>query len=133
MGVMDVAWARKQCLGLGPVTEQIQWGNDLVFKVGGKMFAVAALEPGAHWLAFKCRPEVFAELVEREGIIPAPYLARAHWVALETKDAVRLAELVALLREAYELVLAKLPRKVRAGLEEKPRIHTDSRSAHTRG
>jgi hypothetical protein len=63
------------------------------------------------WLSFKCSGENFAELTERAGIIPAPYLARAQWVALETKEALRKEELSGLLREAYELVFAKLPKK----------------------
>ena len=94
-------------------TEEVLWGGDLVFKIGGKMYAVAALEPGKVCLSFKCSPENFAELVERESIIPAPYLARHHWVALQTEDAVPSAELKRLLGEGYELVRAKLPKKAR--------------------
>jgi predicted DNA-binding protein (MmcQ/YjbR family) len=56
-------------------------------------------------------------LIERHGVIPAPYLARAHWVALETDDAIPLPELRSRLKTAYELVFAKLPKKVRAGLK----------------
>src|SRR5215475_10427318 len=106
---MAVDWVRKICLSLPHATESVQWGNDLVFKIGGKLFAVAALEPGEVWLSFKCSPEVFSGLIERRGIIPAPYLARAQWVALETEDALRPAELKPLLRDAYKLVLAKVP------------------------
>ena len=54
--------------------------------------------------------------MERPHIIPAPYLARAQWVALETRDAVPRDELAGLLRESYELVAAKLPRKIRESL-----------------
>jgi predicted DNA-binding protein (MmcQ/YjbR family) len=97
-------------------TEEVLWGGDLVFKIGGKMYAVAALEPGKVHLSFKCSVENFADLVERESIIPAPYLARHHWVALQTEDAVPSAELKRLLGEAYELVLAKLPKKAREEL-----------------
>jgi len=68
-------------------------GADLVFKIGGKMFAVAALEPGPVSMSFKCSPEDFAELTERPGVIPAPYLARAQWVALETQDALPATEI----------------------------------------
>src|SRR5258707_6641763 len=99
---MNIDLIRKYCLSLPHSTETVQWGGDLVFKIGGKMYAVAALEPGDHWLSFKCSPEDFAELVEREGVIPAPYLARAQWVALETSDAVKGAELKELLRQAYD-------------------------------
>ena len=59
---MDIDWIRDLCLSLPGATEQILWGNDLVFKVGGKMFAAAALEPGPVCLSFKCSDEDFAEL-----------------------------------------------------------------------
>lgn len=113
---MSVEWVRRLCLGFPHATENVQWGSDLVFKIAGKMFAVTALEPGDHVMSFKCTPEKFGELTDRPGVIPAPYLARAHWVALESFDAIPPAELKVLLREAYELVLAKLPKKARAEL-----------------
>jgi predicted DNA-binding protein (MmcQ/YjbR family) len=113
---MNVDWVRQYCLSFPKATEQVQWGNDLVFKVAGKMFAVMGLEPGDHWLSFKCTPEEFAELTEQEGIRPAPYMARAQWVALETKDAVSQKELKRLLRQAYDLVVARLPKKTQAEL-----------------
>jgi predicted DNA-binding protein (MmcQ/YjbR family) len=94
----------------------VQWGNDLVFKIGGKMFAVVVLEPAKVWLSFKCSAEEFAELVERPGIIPAPYLARNNWVALETEDALSVTEIQRLIRNSYNLVLGKLPKKTRATL-----------------
>ena len=112
---MDLDWLRRYCMALPHTTETVQW-ESLVFKIGGKIYAVAALEPGDTWLSFKCSPEDFAELCEREGIIPAPYLARAQWVALETEDAVARPELKRLLRQAYDLIFAKLPKKTQAGL-----------------
>ena len=77
---MTAEGVRRICLGLPAATENLQWGEHLVFKVGGKMFAVANLDGQGNTLSFKCSPEEFAELVEMEGIIAAPYLARAHWV-----------------------------------------------------
>jgi len=109
---MDIDWLRKICLALPHATEQIQWGNDLLFKVHGKMFAVTPLEPAAVCLSFKCSEEAFAELTERPNIVPAPYLARAKWVALETQDALARDELAALLRASYALVVARLPKKL---------------------
>ena len=97
-------------------TEEILWGGDLVFKIGGKMYAVTVLEPGPVCLSFKCTPELFAELTERPGIIPAPYSARYHWVALESEDALPAAEIKKLIAESYELVLSKLPRKAQTAL-----------------
>jgi predicted DNA-binding protein (MmcQ/YjbR family) len=113
---MNVDWLRELCLSFPGATEQIQWGCDLVFKVGGKMFAVTPLEPAPVCLSFKASPENFAELTERLNIIPAPYLARAQWVALQTRDAVGREELARLLRESYEMIAAKLPKKVRENL-----------------
>ena len=92
------------------------WEDDLTFKVSGKMFAHAVLVPASVWLSFKASPENFAELTERAGIIPAPYLARAQWIALEAKDALREEELAKLLRESYDMVVAKLPKKTRDAL-----------------
>lgn len=109
---MDVDRLRELCLSFPGATEQIQWGCDLVFKVAGKMFAVTPLEPAPVCLSFKASPENFAELTERQNIIPAPYMARARWVALQTRDAIAAEELSRLLRESYEMVLAKLPKKM---------------------
>jgi predicted DNA-binding protein (MmcQ/YjbR family) len=113
---MNIDWVRKLCLALPGATEQTVWEGDLTFKVAGKMFAHTVLEVAPVWLSFKCSPENFAELTERNGIIPAPYLARAQWVALETKDALSPDELARLLRESYDLVVAKLPKKTRESL-----------------
>jgi predicted DNA-binding protein (MmcQ/YjbR family) len=110
---MDVDWVREVCLSFPGATEQIQWGSDLLFKVGGKMFAVTPLEPAPVCLSFKASLEDFAELTERANIIPAPYLARAQWVALQTRDALPENELARLLRDSYDMVFAKLPRKTR--------------------
>lgn len=115
---MDIDWVRKYCLTLPHTTETIQWGNDLVFKVGGKMYAVAALEPGDHWLSFKCSQEDFDSLTEREGIIPAPYMARAQWISLETEDALSAVQIKKLIRQAYDIVLARLPKKTQASLRK---------------
>ena len=117
----DVDLVRDLCLSFPSATEQVTWGIDLTFRISGKIFAVTVLEPAKVWLSFKCSAENFAELTERAGIIPAPYLARAQWVALETKDALQREELAALLRESYDLVFAKLPRKTREALLQPPR------------
>jgi predicted DNA-binding protein (MmcQ/YjbR family) len=120
-GPIAADWLREVCMAFPGAAEQIQWGCDLVFKVGGKMFAITPLEPAPVFLSFKASPENFAELTERGNIIPAPYLARAQWVALESNDAIAAGELAALLRESYDLVAAKLPQKIRATLSSPPR------------
>ena len=91
------------------VTEDIKWGADLVFSVGGKMFCV--LDTGESGrLSFKVEDGRFLELTERPGVIPAPYLARARWVSAVEARAFAGAELQGLLRRSYELVRAKLPK-----------------------
>src|SRR6266699_3514342 len=67
-------------------------------------------------IAFKCSPEKFAELVEIEGIIPAPYMARNYWVAMIEMDALRQPEIKELIQNSYRLVLEKLPKKKQAEL-----------------
>src|ERR1700749_351302 len=96
---------RKICLSFPGVTEDQIWSEDLTFKVGNKMFAHSALEVARVWLSFKTSDERFAELLERQDVIPAPYLARAKWVALESREAIPAAELRELLREADALVV----------------------------
>lgn len=113
---MAADWVRHHCLSFPQATENVQWGNDLVFKVGGKMFAVLCLEPSQHVLSFKCSPEDFAELTELPGIVPAPYLARAKWVALEKVNALPAGELKTKLRRSYDLVVEKLPKSARQKL-----------------
>jgi predicted DNA-binding protein (MmcQ/YjbR family) len=110
---MDFESIRKVCLSFPGATEDIQWEKDLLFRVGGKMFAVVGLEPEPDNVAFKCTPEEFAELTLRNGVIPAPYLARHHWVSVTNLEAIRKAELEKLLEISYKLVLDGLPKKFR--------------------
>ena len=115
---MDLESVRKFCLSLPNVTEDVQWENDLLFRIGNKMFAVVSLDSASdHCMSFKCTPEMFSELTERSGIVPAPYVARYHWVALERFDVLPERELKALLKNAYQLILEKLPKKLRSELE----------------
>ena len=115
---MDIESLRKYCLSFPHVTENVQWGYDLVFKVDGKMFAVTPLEVAPVSLSFKCSPENFAELCEREGVRPAPYMARAQWVALDKLNTLPDTELRKLLAESYRLVWERLTNKRRAELEK---------------
>lgn len=115
---MDPEALREFCLSMPCATEDVQWENDLLFRIGGKMFAVLALEP-SHGVAFcfKCTPEEFADLTERPGIVPAPYLARYHWVGLQRLDALSPAALKKGIEASYRMVRAKLPKRVRAQFE----------------
>jgi predicted DNA-binding protein (MmcQ/YjbR family) len=106
---MSVDSIRDYCLSFPLATEKLQWGDDLCFKIAGKIFAIVSLDDAR--LCFKCTPETFAELIEREGIHPAPYVGRYKWVMLDRLDAVRWDELRELIRQSYEMVAAKAPKK----------------------
>jgi predicted DNA-binding protein (MmcQ/YjbR family) len=110
---MDVDSLRRYCLAFPQATENLQWGDELCFKVGGKIFAMLGLDSAPQKLCFKCTPEKFAELVEQEGIIPAPYVGRYKWVLLERLDALRDVELQDLVHQSYQMVAAKAPRRSR--------------------
>ena len=126
---MDIESVRAYCLSFPHATENVQWGNDLVFKIAGKMFAVTVLEGASKYcLSFKCMEEKFAELIEQDGIDPAPYSARYHWVALQSFDVLSDRELKALLRNSYDLVFDKLPKKMKAELEKSTATKTKKRA-----
>jgi predicted DNA-binding protein (MmcQ/YjbR family) len=106
---MDIETLRRYCLRFANATENLQWGDDLCFKIGGKIFAIVGLDNPR--LCFKCTPDTFAELIEREDIRPAPYVGRYKWVMVDRLDAVRRDELEDLIRQSYEMVAAKAPKK----------------------
>lgn len=115
---MDFEKAKALCLTFPGCTEDVKWESNLVFSVGEKMFAVtdAGRAPGG--FGFKVDEERFLELTDRPGIIPAPYLARAKWVYVENSKALSDKEAAALLRRSYELVFAKLTKKLQRELLE---------------
>ena len=106
---MNVDSIREYCLSFPLAAENMQWGDDLCFKIAGKIFAIVGLDNPR--MCFKCTPETFAELIEREDIHPAPYVGRYKWVMLDRLDAVRWDELRELIRQSYEMVAAKAPKK----------------------
>jgi predicted DNA-binding protein (MmcQ/YjbR family) len=98
-------------------TRETKWGVDQVYCVGGKMFAVFhEHKEGVDTLSFKVDGHRFLELTDREGIVPAPYLARAKWVQLKGLKHLPDAELKALLARSHDIIAAKLPKKVREAL-----------------
>ena len=125
-----IDWVRACCLAMPHATEDVQWEHNLLFRIAGKMFCIANLEPGVSptKIAFKCAPEKFAELVEIEGIIPAPYMARNHWVAMIEMDALRPPELKELIQESYQMILAKLPKNKQAALSATPAARTPAKA-----
>jgi predicted DNA-binding protein (MmcQ/YjbR family) len=111
-------WVRQFCLSLPHATEKVRWEHNLLFCISDKMFCVANLEPAVSTgrIAFKCTPEKFEELVEVEGLIPAPYMARNHWVSVRDMNALRRIEMEELIHNSYRLVLERLPKKTQAAL-----------------
>jgi len=112
---MDREAIRTHCLSLPHVTEQLQWGADLLYKIGGKMFVVTNMAPEPVALSMKASPERFYELLERAGVRPAPYLARAQWVHVDAQNDLSWSELKELIAESYALVRAKLPKRLQGG------------------
>jgi predicted DNA-binding protein (MmcQ/YjbR family) len=123
---MDNERIREICLALPHAVETLNWGNVLCYwagdrEIGGKMFAITILEedsdgrPGPV-LSFHCGAERFHELLEWEGMIPAPHLARAYWVAMERWDVLRPRDLEEELRLAHGLIYEKLPKRTKAVL-----------------
>jgi predicted DNA-binding protein (MmcQ/YjbR family) len=116
---MDAETARAFLLKLPHVVETHQWGDNLVFwlgdkAIGGKMFCLVNLDGGGHGvISYSSGPERYAELLEREGLVPAPYMARIHWVAAERWSAWRNAEWESELRAAHAITFAKLPQRTR--------------------
>jgi predicted DNA-binding protein (MmcQ/YjbR family) len=116
---MDNERIRAICLALPHAAETLNWGHHLVYwagerEIGGKMFAMTDLDgTGIGVLWFHCGAERFHELLENEGIRPAPHLARAHWVALERWDALRPGEIEEELRQAHALIHEKLPNRTK--------------------
>jgi len=114
------------CASLAATTKVIQWGGAHVWKVGGKIFAIASywgpnsknttLPDEGGRISFKCSDFSYQLLIEQEGIIPAPYLARAKWVQLQEQDAMSDEDVKSYVTQAHEIIAAKLTKKLRAEL-----------------
>ncbi|MBL9096464.1 MAG: MmcQ/YjbR family DNA-binding protein [Alphaproteobacteria bacterium] len=115
---MKLADVEKFLLALPGATLSIQWGNDRVFKVGGKMFAVIGVhdDKTSGGMSFKASSESFRILTELPGIKPAPYLARAEWVWLDKPARLPAKELKAYLTRAHAIIASGLPKKTQREL-----------------
>jgi predicted DNA-binding protein (MmcQ/YjbR family) len=113
---MDIEQLRAFCKTLPHTTEDVKWGNDLCFLIGGKMYCVTGLTPPFK-LSFKVRDDEFDEAASSPGFIPAPYLARYKWVLLEEPQRLKNKEIEHYVRQSYELIKGKLPKKMLKELE----------------
>lgn len=115
---MNIDWLREYCLSYPGATEEVQWENHLLFKVGGKIFVLSSLDSFAeNVLSIKSDPNKFDELIEIEGIIPAPYLARNKWISIQRTCRIKTSELKDLITTSYDLVFSKLPKNTKLSIQ----------------
>ena len=114
---MNIEDIQNICKALPSVTEDIKWGDDLVFSVGGKMFCVAALNQSPTTASFKVTDEEFDEMCAREGFKPAPYVAKYKWVWIDDISKMNKPEWKKYIKQSYELVKAKLSNKIKKQLD----------------
>jgi|SRR4030095_2100505 len=115
---MDLEIIQRYCLSFPGATEQVQWEESLLFKVGGKIFVIYNFGLVTNnRISLKCTEEKFQEMIELENIIPAPYLARNKWITLQDGCRLKISEIKELIKESYKLVFAKLPKKTREAIK----------------
>jgi predicted DNA-binding protein (MmcQ/YjbR family) len=115
---MDFDRIRELCLSFPGATEGVKWDHHICFMVAEKMFCITTIDDGAQDVSIKVSDDNFSRLTEHTGIIPAPYMARNKWVRVEKYKHLKPKEWESLLKESYELIRSKLPKKVQQGLEE---------------
>jgi predicted DNA-binding protein (MmcQ/YjbR family) len=113
---MNIEEIRAICNSLPSVTEDIKWGHDLVFLIGGKMFCVAGLDQSPTKASFKVKEEEFEEICNRDGFRPAPYVAKYKWVFIDDVQKMNKKDLKRYINQSYDLVKDKLPVKMKKQL-----------------
>lgn len=123
---MDIEAIRRYCLSLPDATEDLkaEWGDSLLFRIGGKIFASTSLSQVPHRMNLKCTAARIAELLEIDGVQRAAYVGRYDWVDVPVSGIFRDAELRDLIRESYDNICAKLPKRGRAKKSTKARNTT---------
>ena len=109
---MEIEWLQQHCLSWPATEEEVKWEQSLCFMVAKKMFCLFGLDDSR--ISFKVPDDQFEELSGTDGFIPAPYLARARWVTVTQPEKIGKKEIARLLRQSYELIRDKLPKKVKA-------------------
>ncbi len=113
---MDIESIRKYCLELTHTQEDLKWGSNLCFTIATKIYCVIDTD-ALYKVAFKCSEEDYAILIEKDSIIPAPYFAKNKWVSILKSNALTAEEWKSYINKSYELVKAKLSKKVQLQLE----------------
>lgn len=110
---MDVHDIQNICRQYTGVTEDIKWQDHLCFNVGGKMFLITSPDAVPVAASLKVSSEIFDDLIEKDGFMPAPYLARYKWVWIDDITRLSLKEWEQYIDTAYRLVALKLPRRIK--------------------
>ncbi len=113
---MEITKLREFCLSLPGADEDVKWGNDLCFIVGGKMFCVTGFEPGSG-ITIKVSDEEFETMCELPGVAPAHYVGRYKWVTVSDRKRFSDEDWKRLIGRSYELIAAKLPKKLRPSVD----------------
>lgn len=104
------------CKTLKGVTEDIKWQDHLCFNIGGKMFLISSPDAVPVSASFQVSPEEFDELSQRDGFMPAPYLAKYKWVHLDDITRLSKKQWQHFIKQSYDLKAAKLPKKIKTEL-----------------
>ena len=111
------------CLSKKGVTEHVPFDEDtLVFKVGGKMFALTSLlqwEKGTPNVNLKCDPDHSQELrAQYDDIQPGYHMSKIHWNTIAVNKSVSDKMIATLINHSYELVFKSLPKKIQSEIIE---------------
>jgi predicted DNA-binding protein (MmcQ/YjbR family) len=112
---MTIEDIRTICMSWPHVTEDIKYGTDLCFSIGKKIFCGTRIE-GAFRTGIKCNASDFADLIEREGIVPMPRLSTTYWIRIEKDTALSTREWKQYIKKSYDLVIHTLPKKVKQSI-----------------
>jgi predicted DNA-binding protein (MmcQ/YjbR family) len=130
---MQASELESLCANWPGVASGVKWEDDLVFTVAGKMFAVLCLRgPDRERISFKVDTDRFLELTDQPGIVPAHYMARAFWITITEPERFAREQLHTFIRHSYELVRAKLSKKLQASLIEREGGAVATKSARPR-
>ena len=110
---MDLDKLRDLCLSFPGATEGLKWEDHICFMVAEKIFCITGEHGG---VSFKVTPEDSEELIEMDGIVATPYMARNHWVTVQQFSKLRPKEWQQYISQSYELIRSKLHKKVQQAL-----------------
>lgn len=114
---MNLQTLEEICMDFKGTQQDVKWEEHLCFVVGEKMYCMTNMNP-PFYVSLKASPEDFAEMTQREGIIPAPYFGRGGWIQVQEPNALGFKEWNSLLKNAHELIFKKLTKKLQMEILE---------------